>query len=242
MFLIPEVEVKVTKRQGRGIFATADIPAGTVIGDYLGMIVRPEDEGTEGEHFYSMYYSDKATIEPDADLPGIHLLNHSCVANCGMYTYKRRCLYGALRKIHKGEELTIHYALPAPNEEDCDPCEHECHCGAPLCTGTMHLADEYYQKWVKYVEKGETGPEIPESGYNKPLPPLEKYPELLPDATIFNVYANLKSKPKKIDTVILPTAKELRKLLREGGTRLAFPKLKFIIEGIVYDRIIGTRA
>jgi len=242
MFLIPQVEIKVTKRQGRGVFATRDIPAGTVIGDYLGMIVRTEDEGTEGEHFYSMYYSDKATIEPDPLVPGIHLLNHSCAANCGMYTLKRRCIYVALRKIHKGEELTIHYALPAPNEEDCDPCEHECHCGAPLCTGTMHLSDQYYQKWVKYVEKGEVGPEIPASGYGKPLPPLEKYPATLPDAKIFNIYVNLKVSPQKCTQAQLPTMRELRKMLRESGRRIAFTKLKLVVEGIVYERIIGTRA
>lgn len=241
MFLIPQVKVKVTKRQGRGVFATKDIPAGTIIGDYLGMVIHPDDEPTDGEHFYSMYYSDKVTIEPDPDLPGIHLLNHSCIANCGMYTYKRRCLYVALRKIFAGEELTIHYALPAPNDEDCDPCEHECHCGAALCTGTMHLADAYYQKWVEYVEKGEGGaPEVPESGYNKPLLPLSEYPKSMPDARIFNIYANVKKPPKRITTRTLPPKKEIRKLLRETGRRLHFVKCGITVEGLLYGKIVGA--
>ena len=66
MFLISDKswEVQDVKGKGKGIFVKQDIPAGTVIGDYTGRVIHPEDEDTveSGDHFYLMYYHDHASI------------------------------------------------------------------------------------------------------------------------------------------------------------------------------------
>ena len=44
MFLIPNswYAIKTIKKKGRGVFATRTIDPGTVIGDYLGTITKPD--------------------------------------------------------------------------------------------------------------------------------------------------------------------------------------------------------
>ncbi len=68
MFFLPKDswEVKKTKEKGRGVFTKADIPPGTVIGDYLGKVIRTaEDELYDTEDsFYLMYYHDRASLYP----------------------------------------------------------------------------------------------------------------------------------------------------------------------------------
>src|ERR1035437_4362700 len=130
-------EIKNTKNKGRGIFAKIDIPQGLIIGDYIGKVIHPKDAVVDEENFYLMYYHDTAAISPDLKQPGIHLLNHSCVPNAWLYIYKGHTLAFALKKISKGEELTIPYLL-SPIDEFCAPCLHVCKCGDLQCTGTMH--------------------------------------------------------------------------------------------------------
>src|SRR5476651_958428 len=110
MFILPPeyLDVRKTEDRGNGVFAKKDIPAGTIIGDYLGKLIREEEEEKYEDEkcFYLMYYSNKASIFPDGKKPGIHLINHSCEPNTYMYTYQGRTLYFALRQIFAGEELT----------------------------------------------------------------------------------------------------------------------------------------
>src|SRR5579871_5079449 len=125
MFLLsPDYwEIKKTKNKGKGVFAKKNIIAGTIIGDYLGKIIRKDDEEKYEDKygFYAMYYHGRATIFPEVKQPGIHLINHSCMPNCYMYTYQGHTLYFALRRIFAGEELTVSY-LVSPLDDDCSPC------------------------------------------------------------------------------------------------------------------------
>ena len=108
MFLIPEDhwEVRCTKEKGKGIFAKKEIKAGTIIGDYLGKIIKTAeyDLDKDKKGLFLMYFTDRASIYPDLKKPGIHLLNHSCSPNCWIYTFKGHTLFFALRKIEPGEE------------------------------------------------------------------------------------------------------------------------------------------
>jgi SET domain-containing protein len=164
MFLLPQDSWEMRKRvyknsqnekkQNRGIFAKKDIAAGTIIGDYLGLVIPEKEENTyeNSNEMYLMYYTESATIYPDVQQPGIHILNHSCEPNTWMYTYKGHTLYFALRKIYKGEELTVSYQLN-PIDEDCEPCDHACHCHTPSCTGSMHMTEEKYDAWRAFDDK-----------------------------------------------------------------------------------------
>jgi hypothetical protein len=177
-------EIRNTKRKGRGLFAKKDISKGSVIGDYIGKIIHPLDAVVDEENFYLMYYHNRAVISPDLRKPGVHLLNHSCVPNAWLYTYKGHTLAFALKKIFKGEELTIPYLL-SPKDKFCEPCLHICKCGNLQCSGTMHLSKERYDKWKEFNEKWARKTKRERIRYGKILPRLLSYPK-----TISNDYIN----------------------------------------------------
>lgn len=174
-------EVKKTQHKGRGIFAKKDIPAGVVLGDYVGKILRTRDvDFDQDKNLYLMYYHDSASIYPDLTKPGVHLLNHSCSPNCWIYTYQKHTLVFTLRKISAGEELTISYLL-APKSKFHKKCTHQCMCQSLNCSKTMHLTQEKYKKWQEFQEE----PNKPSSrkekvNYGSFLKPLPKYPKTIP--------------------------------------------------------------
>ncbi len=172
-------EIRNTKNKGRGVFAKRDISKGSVIGDYIGIIIRPQDALTDEENFYLMYYHDHAVISPDLEKPGVHLLNHSCKPNAFIYIYKGRTLAFALEKISKGEEITIPYLL-SPKDNFCNPCLHICKCGSLQCSGTMHLSEEVYEKWKNFSEKWAKKTKKERVSFGKELPRLLSYPKKIP--------------------------------------------------------------
>lgn len=180
IFLSNDVwEIRNTTNKGRGLFAKQTILKGTIIGDYLGKVIHPMKAIIDDEHFYLMYYHDRAAIMPNLAKPGVHLLNHACVPNCALYIYKGHTLAFALKPITAGEELTIHYLL-APQSEFCNPCKHICHCGQTKCTKTMHLSKERYDLWRTIYEKQSKETKRARIRYEKELPKLENYPSIPP--------------------------------------------------------------
>ena len=192
MFLIKKDfwETKETGEKGLGVFAKKEIKAGTIIGDYIGKVIKTAEYNLENDKngLFLMYFSDEASIYPDLKKPGIHLLNHSCAPNCFIYTYKGHTLFFALRKIEVGEELTISYLLSP--DDDCNPCTHKCLCGSKLCTGTMHLALDKYEKWQKFqeIQKKKTRRSKAEVGKN--LPELNSYPKRIPNDPIYTIISS----------------------------------------------------
>lgn len=179
MFLISEDfwEVRETKEKGLGVFTRKEIKQGTVIGDYLGKVIKTEeyDLCKDSEGLYLMYLTDEASIYPNLEKPGIHTLNHSCKPNCWIYTHKGHTLFFALRDIKRGEELTISYLL-SPNEY-CKPCSHICKCRSKVCTGTMHLSKEKYERWQEFQTKEKKKAGVVRFVFNKNLPRLKSYPK-----------------------------------------------------------------
>lgn len=179
MFLINKNfwEVRKTKHKGLGVFAKKKIKAGTVVGDYLGKVIKITDYDFDRDKagLYVMFYTDEALIFPDLAKPGIHLINHSCSPNCFMYFYQNHTLFFALRDISIGEELTISYQL-AP-KENCNPCTHVCKCGSDNCTGSMHLSEEKYQAWQKFQDAQKKNTPPPKIVFDKNLPKLKSYPK-----------------------------------------------------------------
>jgi hypothetical protein len=171
-------EIKNTKNKGRGIFAKQNIPQGLIIGDYIGKIIHPKDAIVDEENFYLMYYHDSAAIVPDLEKPGVHLLNHACIPNSFLYTYQGHTLAFTLRKILKGEELTIPYLL-SPKDSFCSPCLHICKCGNSKCTKTMHLSKDQYAKWRVLNSKWAGKTKRARIRYKEQLPLLQHYPKTI---------------------------------------------------------------
>ncbi|HET7099000.1 MAG TPA: SET domain-containing protein [Patescibacteria group bacterium] len=180
MFLIKKDfwQVKTTKNKGKGIFAKKTITSGTVIGDYLGKVIKISEYDLEKDKkgLYLMFLNDEAAIYPDLKKPGIHLFNHSCEPNCWIYNYQGHTLFFTLRNIEVGEELTISYLLP-PKSKNENPCTHICKCGSKICTGTMHLSEKNYQKWQKFQDDQKKKTKVEKFIFGKNLPKLASYPK-----------------------------------------------------------------
>jgi len=216
-------------KQNRGVFATRPIPAGTVIGDYLGTLIpnEREDAYETGPDLYLMYYDERFSIWPDAATVGIHLVNHACEPNCGIATYRGHTLYYALRKIHPGEELTVSYLL-APIDGECAPCRHACWCETRSCTGSMHQPMARYAAWRLYDEREGRRHPKPNGGMEtayQELPPLERYPARIGDRGFFGLYGAADQPPAVLPNDRLPEIAVIRREIRRTGRRLAFPKL-----------------
>lgn len=169
--------IQKTKEKGRGVFARKKIAAGTIIGDYLGKVIKTStyDLSKDTKGLYLMYLTDQASIYPNLKKPDIHLFNHACVPNCWMYIYRGHTLFFSLRDIEAGEELTISYLL-SPKDETCDLCTHVCRCSSISCSGTMHLTKQQYEKWQRFLGLEKKKTKCVRFVYGKILPKLSVYP------------------------------------------------------------------
>lgn len=233
-------EARTIKGKGRGIFVKKNIAGGKVIGDYIGKAIRVTDEDNydKGEHFYTMYYSDSASIFPDSKKPGIHLFNHSCAPNCWMYTYRGHTLYFALRHIFTDEELTVSYQL-SPEDKYCNPCTHLCHCGSVLCLQTMHLSEEKYNKWHKFDDEIAEKTKRERIKINKELEILDEYPVSVPDNPIYTLFGAKEKYSVSIQAKNILSTKEVRNIIRETGRTIAFPRLNLRIHGVLDNLLIS---
>ena len=241
MLLIPEDTWEMRGRAfssddygkgNRGIFATQSIRAGTVVGDYLGLLIPNEQEDAyeTGKEVYLMYYDERFSIWPDQTQPGVHIVNHSCEPNCGIITYRGHALYFALRLIHPGEELTVSYLL-GPIDDDCAPCRHACWCRARSCTGTMHLPIDRYVAWSHFEDRERTRTqEAPVEAYQT-LQPLDRYPARIPDRGFHAIYGAVDVRSKVKRDELLPGISALRREIRRTGRRLAYPALGLTVLG-----------
>lgn len=194
MFLITNDywQIKKTKEKGLGVFAKKEIKAGTIIGDYLGKVIKTAEYDLDHDKkgLYLIYLTDEACIYPNLKKPGIHLLNHSCTPNCWIYTYHGHTLFFALRSVKPGEELTISYLL-SPKDETCKPCTHACKCNSKFCTGTMHLTQDKYKKWQKFQNtKKKRDTKKIKVVFGKNLPKLTNYPKKIPYNPIYTQISN----------------------------------------------------
>lgn len=241
MFFIPQnsVEVKNTKEKGKGVFAKKDIKPGIVIGDYLGTVMKTAEallpDGKE--NFYLMYYHDQASIFPDLKIPGIHLLNHSCTPNCWMYTYKGHTLFFALRKIFKGEELTISYLL-GPKDPYCTMCTHLCFCCSFFCTKSMHLSQNLYSQWALFHDKQIKQTKKKRIRYGKTLAKLSSYPKTIADHPIYTLFGSDQAAPIVLRDTSLPSLQKVRKIIRDSGRTILLARLSRKILGVSEEQIV----
>lgn len=233
-------EIKTTQKKGRGVYAKKDIAAGTVIGDYIGKVIKAAEEDTYENNYglYLMYYNDQALISPtDVQAPGIHLINHSCAPNCWMYTYKGHTLYFAIRHIFAGEELTVAYLLGP--DEDCNPCKHVCHCESKNCSHTMHVSEEQFDKWDAFEDAEAKKTKAARIRYGKELPKLASYPDVIPDDPIYSLFGSFEKSSLRLDKEKVPATEEIRRIIRETGRTIELTKLKTRILGVQDNKIIS---
>jgi len=235
-------EIKNTQKKGRGIFAKKDIKPGVLIGDYIGKVIKTAEEDIyeKDENLYLMYYHDYASIYPDLNKPGIHLINHSCTPNAWMYTYKGHTLYFALRHIFAGEEITTSYLL-SPLDKYCNPCTHQCRCESIICVKSMHLSKKSYIRWRDFDDKKALETKRQRIRYGRDLPMLTSYPKNIPDNPIYGIFGSVLKTPEIFKEEKLLSNSVIRKLIRKTGKTLEFPKLNKRIIGIQDGTIFSEK-
>ena len=132
-WLHPDVVVAGSVIDGRGLFARADLPAGTVVARLRGAELTDE----QLRHLFASAPSYVDTIALDADrnlvlAPGqdLHYGNHSCdptLWHGDALTLVTR------RAVAAGEELTVDYAT----QTDHPDFAMQCGCGSARCRGTV---------------------------------------------------------------------------------------------------------
>jgi SET domain-containing protein len=140
---------------GKGLFATCDIPPGTVVERFDGRIVKcdpngkkPIPDGIPDEEInYFLIFDESTCIIPETNA---RYINHSCDPNCDIDD-RREVV--TIRPVKKGEELTFTYN--EVNKEDTknvwDPrWSFRCLCGSPSCQGNVDgYAYRENGKWIR---------------------------------------------------------------------------------------------
>ena len=114
---------------GQGVFAERWFALAAIVGEVDGEVIDDIDYGSR----YCMDMGDSRCLEPS---PPFRYMNHSCAPNCMLQWHdidqpdgsppRRRMFVLAIRRIARGEELSINYCWPAH-------MAIRCRCGAENC-------------------------------------------------------------------------------------------------------------
>ncbi|MCH8474824.1 MAG: SET domain-containing protein-lysine N-methyltransferase [Opitutales bacterium] len=148
--LLPEaIEVRDSPIHGSGVFARRDIEEGERLLQYIGEKITKAESNRRGlaQEEKSKSTSEGAVyifeLNKRYDLDGnvpentARLVNHCCDNNCDAVNVRGKIYFEAIRKIKKGEELSIDYGYDISHFMD-----HPCRCGSPKCVGYIVHRDQ----------------------------------------------------------------------------------------------------
>jgi uncharacterized protein len=151
----PKTEKRVSRIQGRGLFAREAISAGEIVAVKGGTIM----DATAFARVHQAVSPAEIQIEDSLVIaPGsveeveanILCLNHSCHPNVGV---RGQITFVAMRDIPAGAELTIDYAMIDGNPDETMACS----CAAPECRKTITGNDcrlrELQQRYAGYFSR-----------------------------------------------------------------------------------------
>jgi uncharacterized protein len=118
-----------------GVYADQSIPAGRKVIEYTGAKIDRAEYDRREETTYVFELDQEWLVDGSVSGSGAELINHSCEPNLITRILKGHILYFSLRRIQKGEELTVDY-----HYDDTDELM-ACGCGARKCRGTINIQD-----------------------------------------------------------------------------------------------------
>lgn len=118
-----------------GVYAGENIPANRKVMEYRGEKIGPREAERRAKTPYLFVLDKYWTLDGGVGGSGAELVNHSCTPNLVSRIMKGHIIYMSLRRIRKGEELTIDY-----NYDDTDETMR-CLCGSEGCRGTINRKD-----------------------------------------------------------------------------------------------------
>lgn len=108
-FTPEDFQLKVRRsRTGLGLFSESSIPKGACIIEYVGPVVKGEEQYTSKSKYLFEVHSRK-TIDGRPKWNKAGYINHSCKPNTEPEIRKGRVFIMAKRRIQRGEELTYDY-------------------------------------------------------------------------------------------------------------------------------------
>ncbi|MCL1888252.1 MAG: SET domain-containing protein-lysine N-methyltransferase [Kiritimatiellaeota bacterium] len=126
---------------GRGVFARVDLPAGTRVAEYTGVVCDDKDYALEDEGDYVVLFSvgRGRVIDPRKGGGSVaRWINHSCDPNCAAAQEGGRIFIETLRPVATGGELFYDYDVRLGRRANAeDRRKYACRCGSPKCRGTM---------------------------------------------------------------------------------------------------------
>jgi uncharacterized protein len=143
------VEVRTSDIEGRGGFATAHIPKGEYLIEYVGEKISKEESARRcslGNNFI-FHLSDEFDLDGSIEENIARFINHSCNPNAEAELDDDKVWIVALRDIAPGEEITFNYGYDLEDYRD-----HPCRCGAANCVGFI-LAEEHWDALRQPVER-----------------------------------------------------------------------------------------
>lgn len=122
-----------------GVVAKQTIPKNEYVIEYTGQLLnRRQSKATAGRRYCFTYQlNDYWTLNGAVRGSGAERVNHSCDPNLAAESRGKRVFFRSLRRIKKGEELTVDYRF----ELDDDPIP--CACGSKKCRGTINVPQDW---------------------------------------------------------------------------------------------------
>lgn len=138
-------EIRKSRIQGRGAFATRRIRPGQRIVEYAGERITSEEgdrryreDGMRRHHTFLFTLGENTLIDGNRTGNDARYINHSCDPNCEAIIDDDRVFIHAKKNIQPGIELTYDYQYERQDDHD-ESTErfYVCRCGSPKCRGTM---------------------------------------------------------------------------------------------------------
>jgi len=128
------VEVKASRIDGQGAFATEAIPARVKIGEIRGEPISVGEARRRArgrERIMIVEVSERRAVDATRSVDALRFTNHSCAPNAVLRIQQGRIELFAMRDVSAGEELTVDYG------ESHHRGRLVCRCGAPRCAGRL---------------------------------------------------------------------------------------------------------
>ncbi len=138
-------EVRNSRIQGKGVFATRRIRPGQRLIEYIGERItteeadnRYDDDAMDRHHTFLFEVDDENVIDAGRIGNEARYINHSCDPNCEAVNEDGRIFIEAIKNIQPGAELLYDYSYEHEGElsEELRQ-QYLCLCGSPKCRGTI---------------------------------------------------------------------------------------------------------
>jgi hypothetical protein len=152
----PPFEVRRSRIQGRGVFATRRIRTGQRLIQYIGQPISHEEadrryDDKNGRHHTFLFVLDEDTVL-DARRGGndARFINHSCEPNCQTVIEDGEIWVEAIKPIAPETELVYDYRFDWDDAYEPDDVRYyACRCGSAKCRGTILRVPVYLRPTIR---------------------------------------------------------------------------------------------